>query len=91
MDDNNMMNQQYNSYDPNKEVMKMGDWLITLIIMAIPCVGLIMGFVWAFGNGNENRRNYARASLIMMLIGAVLLAIFYGAMGAAFISAARAM
>ncbi|WP_242984596.1 hypothetical protein [Clostridium sp. chh4-2] len=71
--------QQAPSYnDPNKEVMTMGQWFITTLIMAIPCVGFIMTLVWAFGNGNENRKNFCRASLIWMVVGIVLLVIFYG-------------
>ena len=71
--------QQAPSYnDPNKEVMTMGQWLITTLIMAIPCVGFIMTLVWAFGNGNANRKNLCRASLIWRGVGIVLLVIFYG-------------
>ena len=54
MENNTMMT------DPNKAVMTMGEWLITLIVLAIPCVNVIMYFVWAFGNGNENRKNFCR-------------------------------
>jgi len=56
--------------------MSVKDWLITLLIMAIPLVGIIMLFVYAFSeNGNENRKNWAKAYLIFMaiIIGIVLL------------------
>ena len=43
---------------------------------AIPIVGLVMCFVWAFGKGNLNRRNFFRATLIMMAVGIVLGIIF---------------
>lgn len=69
--------------DPNKEVMTMGQWLITTLIMAIPCVGFIMTLVWAFGSGNENRKNFCRASLIWMVIAIVLMIVFYGTIFAA--------
>ena len=39
MENNTMMT------DPNKAVMTMGEWLITLIVLAIPCVNVIMYFV----------------------------------------------
>ena len=51
-------NQNSNQMDPNKSVMTMGEWLVTLLIMIVPCVNIIMMFVWAFGNGNENRKNF---------------------------------
>lgn len=59
----------------NDEVMTTGQWILTTLIMAIPLVGIVMTFVWAFGNGNNNRKNYCRAALIWTLIGIVLCSI----------------
>ena len=73
--------------DPNKAVMTMGEWLITLIVLAIPCVNVIMYFVWAFGNGNENRKNFCRAGLIVMAVGIVLTLILYAVVGASLAAA----
>lgn len=56
----------------NDEVMTTGQWMLTTLIIAIPIVGIVMTFVWAFGNGNNNRKNYCRSALIWMLIGIVL-------------------
>jgi peptidoglycan/LPS O-acetylase OafA/YrhL len=45
--------------------------------MAIPCIGLIMTFVWAFVGENESRKNYFKALLIWYLIlGIAALALF---------------
>ena len=62
--------------DPNKAVMTMGEWFITYLILMIPLVNIIMLFVWAFGDGNENRKNFSRVQLIFMLISIVLLVLF---------------
>lgn len=43
-----------------------------MLLFSIPLVGLIMMFVFGFGEGNINRKNFARAYLIMLLIGFVL-------------------
>ncbi len=67
--------------------MSLGDWLITIIVQMIPCVGIIMLFVWAFGEGNINRRNYCRASLIVTAVAVVLGVILYGAFAAIIFSA----
>ena len=71
-----------NPYDTT--VMSTKDWLIVFLISIIPCVNIIMWFVWAFsGSGNHNRRNYARAYLIFIaiVIGLYLFAaLFFGAM-----------
>ena len=70
--------------------MTMGEWLITLIVLAIPCVNVIMYFVWAFGNGNENRKNFCRAGLIVMAVGIVLSLILYAVVGASLAAALSA-
>ncbi len=50
--------------------MSVGQWMITLLIMAIPIAGLVMMFVWAFGSGAPvSKRNFSRASLIFAAIG----------------------
>lgn len=71
----------------NQKTMSVKDWLITLLIMAIPIVGLVMLFVYAFGNeGNENRRNWAKAQLILLailLVLVVLCMIIFGSIYAA--------
>jgi uncharacterized protein involved in cysteine biosynthesis len=70
-------NQHSDQMDPNKRVMTMGEWFVTLLVTLIPCVNLIMMLVWAFGNGNENRKNFCRANLIIEVLKAVLGMIFY--------------
>lgn len=61
------------------EVVKLGDWMITLLITGIPVLGLIMLFVWAFSKGeNPSKRNWARANLIWIAISTVLVIILFG-------------
>ena len=44
-----------------------------MLLMCIPIVGLILMLIWAFGGCKKvNKRNLARASLIMMAIGLVI-------------------
>lgn len=71
-------------------VMSTKDWMITLLISAIPMVGFVMLFVWAFGsNENPNRANWAKAALIWMailiglcvLLWSTIIAIFLGVAG----------
>jgi len=53
--------------------MSLGDWIITLVVLSIPVVGLIMMLVWAFSSGtNPNKANYCKAALIFFLILIVL-------------------
>lgn len=65
-------NQDYQN-DADTAPMSMGEWVLTLLLMAIPCVNIVLCCVWAFGkNGNVNRRNFCRAELIFIGIGTVL-------------------
>ena len=54
----------------NTSVMSVKDWLITILITAIPVVNIIMLLIWAFGGGdvNVNKKNWALATLIWMAI-----------------------
>ena len=69
--------QQYSrnsSEQSDNSPMDLKDWILTLIVLLIPCVGIVMYFVWAFeSTGNINRRNFCRAQLIIF---AVLLGIY---------------
>ncbi|OXM85541.1 hypothetical protein [Paenibacillus rigui] len=58
-------------------VLTVKQWIVTLIVLAIPLVNLIMLFVWAFGDGtNPNKKNYAQASLLLAAIFIVLYIVF---------------
>lgn len=60
----------------NQKPMSVKDWLITLLLMAIPIVGIVLLFVYAFGNNeNVNKQNWAKAQLIM--IGVVLALVIF--------------
>ena len=73
--ENTGLQTQGSSYTP----MSIGDWIITFIITYIPLVGLIMLFVWAFGDGTHpSKKTWAQALLIMMVVGIILLIIFFG-------------
>ena len=76
----------------NTSVVSIGDWVITIILMAIPLINLIMLFVWAFGGSStpESKANWAKATLIFYLIGIILVVCFYGAIFA-FIAGAAAL
>lgn len=59
----------YNSEQP----VSIGDWILTYLILCIPCIGLIMMFVWAFGgNVKPSKRAYCRAMLLISAISIVL-------------------
>ena len=74
----------YTQPTEDTSVVTTGQWVLTTFLLALPCVGRILAIVWAFGNGNVNKKNYCRAWLIWYLIAIVLTVVFYAIMGAAF-------
>lgn len=80
-------NTGYNrTYDTGMDTspMSLGDWVLTILALCIPCAGIVLYFVWAFGkNGNVNRRNYCRASLIITGVVVVIYIIFMVIFGVA--------
>ena len=65
------------------EEVSVKDWVITILITAIPIVGLIMLFVWAFGDSAQaSKKNWAIATLIWYAIMIVLVIIFFVVFGA---------
>ncbi len=72
----------------NQVSVKTGEWVLTILISAIPLVGLIMLFVWAFGSGtNESKANWAKATLIWIAIIIVIYVLFALIFGAALLAA----
>jgi hypothetical protein len=54
------------------EHMTLKDWMLTILIMCIPCVNIVMTFVWAFGsNVNPSKKTFFQACLIWYAIGLV--------------------
>ena len=71
----------------NTSVMSVKDWVITYLITIIPLIGFIMIFVWAFGSGtNPNKANWAKASLLFILITMVISFIIVSIVGSAFLA-----
>ncbi len=69
---------------PSDDNVTVGEWMISLLLTAIPCVNLIMLLVWAFGGGaKKSKSNWAKASLIFVLISLAISLIFGIIMGIA--------
>ena len=66
-------NQSYQANTDLEEPVSFGDWMLSTLLMSIPCVNIIMMFVWAFGSGvKKSKSNYFKAMLVWMLIWVVL-------------------
>lgn len=64
--------------DEQAPVISVKDWLITLVIAAIPIVGLIFLFLWGFGSDtNPNKANWAKGALLFYAIFIALYVIIF--------------
>ena len=77
-----------NQFNQSYPIVRTRDWMITYLITAIPVVGFIMLFVWAFSGGtNPNKANWAKAALVWMLIGIAFSTFIIMTFGAAIMAA----
>ncbi len=74
---------QHNLPGTIRNDVSIGEWMVTILITALPLIGLIMLFVWAFGdNANPSKKNWAIATLIWYAIALVLVILFFVIFGA---------
>lgn len=61
---------------PDTQPVSIGGWIGVMLLTCLPLVNLIMLFVWAFSSSTKKSlKNYARAALILALIGVVLVVV----------------
>lgn len=71
-----------------EEPVSLGEWMIAMLLMCIPCVNIVLMFVWAFSKSEKkSKSNYFKASLIWMAIGLGVMILFWIVMAIGIISA----
>lgn len=72
-----------------EEPVSMGEWLISmLLIMFIPCVNIVLMFVWAFSKKEKkSKSNFFKAQLILNGIILALYIVIFLIFGASFLAA----
>ena len=63
--------------------VSVGTWMWMMFVTAIPVIGVIMVFVWAFTGENQSRKNYYRAILAWVLVLVLLTVAIVALSGAA--------
>ncbi len=69
----------YNNINTNtSKHMTTGQWVLTTFLSGLGIIGLILLFVWAFGdNEYPDKKTYARAMLIWQLVALGLIVIWF--------------
>lgn len=77
------MDSQYNANananaknEAQAPVMRVKDWVITLIVLAIPIAGFIMAIIWAIDGKNPSKTNFFRAYWILTAILLLVVIVF---------------
>jgi len=61
----------------NNQTLDVKEWALTIFISTLPLIGIKMPFVWAFGdNMNIYKRNWAKGTLLIWLIGLMIFMTF---------------
>ena len=72
----------YNQYIPQQDNISLGDWIVTIILTAIPLVNIVMLIIWAVTDDTHpSKKTWAQAQLIWMVISVILTSIFYSVFG----------
>lgn len=55
----------YQTTTEYEEPVTIGNWILSMLVMLIPCVNIVMIFVWAFSSSTpKSKSNYFKACLI---------------------------
>ena len=74
--------QQMNPYNDSQleleEPVKVGEWVLSIVLMFIPCVNIIMMFIFAFSKTEKkSKSNFFKAYLIVYAITLALVFLFW--------------
>lgn len=71
-----------------EEPVTVGEWIVSFLLLMIPCVNIVLMFIWAFSsNEKKSKSNFFKAYLIITVIVTVIVFIIYAIVGAAAFSA----
>jgi len=78
---------QYNNQTNLEEPMSVSDWIVTLLLLCIPCVNFVLMIVWAFSSSEKkSKSNLFKAYLILILIVIAIYVVIFILFGASIIA-----
>ena len=73
--------------EESNEHVTTGQWFGTMLVAAIPLIGVIMMFVWAHGDGvSISKSNWAKAILIWSIVYIVIMVFIVTVFGSTLLS-----
>ena len=65
------------SSQQDSKIMSPKEWALTIFLASLPIIGFILVLVWAFDSSTDlQKKNWAKGSLLLMLIYFVLAMVF---------------
>jgi len=65
------------SAQQDSKIMTPKEWALTIFLASLPIIGFILVLVWAFDSATDlQKKNWAKGSLLLMLIYFVLAMMF---------------
>lgn len=89
-DDGSLRANQVIDYHGMEEPVSVGEWLLSMVLMVVPCLNIILMFVWAFGKTEKkSKANFFKAQLILVgiVVALYLVILILVAVGAVVIAA----
>ena len=65
------------AYNANAWLISTGGYVLMMLLFAIPLIGWLICIIMAFAPKNPNRKNFAKANLIFLIIGIILMIIIW--------------
>lgn len=62
--------------DRRQKLMKTKEWIVPLVLYFIPVIGILSTGYYAFDSNNKTRRNWARCSIVFLIVAHLILLIF---------------
>lgn len=70
--------EKFDENDLRNYPMKVGGWIGTFILLAIPLIGQICAICWFFGVGNKSRAAWVRSKVVAFLLVILLIVAMFG-------------
>lgn len=77
-------------YHGLEEPVSVGEWLVSMLVMMVPCLNIILMFVWAFSQTEKkSKANFFKAQLIIIgiVVALYLVVLILVAIGAVMLAA----
>ena len=82
------MSHSHSTANPLQRPLSVGEWIVVYFLLSIPVVGFVLMVYWSFARDvNINKKNFSKATLIIVVITfafIILLTLLFGQLFSSF-------